>query len=66
MYYHQPKITDISMLNSSLSDVSNTNLTTTNINSFVNSVKKKNGISTYKYTKTPELFQALVSFYMEK
>ena len=28
-------------------------------------VKKKNGISTYKYTKTPELFLALVSFYME-
>lgn len=28
-------------------------------------VKKKNGIPTYKYTKTPELFLALVSFYME-
>lgn len=28
-------------------------------------VKKKNGISTYKYTKTPELFLALVSFYIE-
>lgn len=28
-------------------------------------VKKKNGVSTYKYTKTPELFLALVSFYIE-
>jgi hypothetical protein len=28
-------------------------------------VKKKNGISTYKYTKTPKLFLALVSFYIE-
>lgn len=26
-------------------------------------VKEENGITTYKYTKTPELFQALVSFY---
>ena len=28
-------------------------------------VKVENEITTYKYTKTPELFQALVSFYME-
>lgn len=28
-------------------------------------VKNVNNISTYKYTKTPELFSALVSFYME-
>ena len=28
-------------------------------------VKRKNGISIYKYTKTPELFLALVSLYME-
>ena len=28
-------------------------------------VKNVNNISTYKYTKTPELFQALVSFYLE-
>lgn len=28
-------------------------------------VKDINGITTYKYTKTPELFSALVSFYME-
>lgn len=28
-------------------------------------VKNVNGITTYKYTKTPELFKALVSFYME-
>ena len=28
-------------------------------------VKNVDNISTYKYTKTPELFQALVSFYME-
>ena len=30
--------------------------------SFVKSIE---GVTTYKYTKTPELFQALVSFYME-
>jgi hypothetical protein len=29
-------------------------------------VKDVNGITTYKYTKTPELFSALVSFYMNK
>lgn len=28
-------------------------------------VKIINGVTTYKYTKTPELFQALVYFYME-
>ena len=28
-------------------------------------VKVLNGVTTYKYTKTPELFSALVSFYME-
>lgn len=28
-------------------------------------VKDINGVTTYKYSKTPELFQALVSFYME-
>lgn len=28
-------------------------------------VKEINGITTYKYTKTPELFIALVSFYEE-
>ncbi len=28
-------------------------------------VKEMNGITTYKYTKTPELFAALVSFYEE-
>lgn len=28
-------------------------------------VKVVNGVTTYKYTKTPELFSALVSFYME-
>lgn len=28
-------------------------------------VKNVNGVTTYKYTKTPELFNALVSFYME-
>lgn len=28
-------------------------------------VKEINGITTYKYTKTPELFLALVSFYMK-
>lgn len=28
-------------------------------------VKIIEGVTTYKYTKTPELFQALVSFYME-
>lgn len=28
-------------------------------------VKNVDNISTYKYTKTPELFQTLVSFYME-
>lgn len=39
-------------------------LKTKNINYIF--VKKINGISTYKYTKTPELFSALVSFYMEK
>ena len=27
-------------------------------------VKEINEITTYKYTKTPELFKALVSFYM--
>ena len=27
--------------------------------------KNVDNISTYKYTKTPELFQTLVSFYME-
>lgn len=29
-------------------------------------VKNINGIPTYKYTKTSELFSALMSFYMEK
>lgn len=29
-------------------------------------VKEINGVTTYKYTKTPELFKALVSFYMRK
>lgn len=29
-------------------------------------VKAIDGVTTYKYTKTPELFLALVSFYMEK
>lgn len=28
-------------------------------------VKEINGITTYKYTKTPKLFTALVSFYGE-
>ena len=28
-------------------------------------VKDIYGVTTYKYTKTPELFKALVSFYME-
>ena len=28
-------------------------------------VKDTYGVTTYKYTKTPELFKALVSFYME-
>lgn len=28
-------------------------------------VKDIQGVTTYKYTKTPELFSALVSFYME-
>ena len=28
-------------------------------------VKEIDGVTTYKYTKTPELFLALVSFYME-
>ena len=28
-------------------------------------VKEVEGATTYKYTKTPELFQALVSFYMK-
>ena len=28
-------------------------------------VKIIEGVTTYKYTKTPELFQSLVSFYME-
>ena len=28
-------------------------------------VKEINGVTTYKYTKTPALFLALVSFYME-
>lgn len=28
-------------------------------------VKNINGVTTYKYKKTPELFLALVSFYME-
>ena len=28
-------------------------------------VKEIEGVTTYKYTKTPELFLALVSFYME-
>lgn len=28
-------------------------------------VKVIEGVTTYKYTKTPELFLALVSFYME-
>lgn len=28
-------------------------------------VKEVNSVTTYKYTKTPELFNALVSFYME-
>lgn len=26
-------------------------------------VKEENGITTYKYTKTPDLFKALTSFY---
>lgn len=29
-------------------------------------VKVIDGVTTYKYTKTPELFLALVSFYMGK
>ena len=29
-------------------------------------VKIIDGVTTYKYTKTPELFLALVSFYMRK
>lgn len=29
-------------------------------------VKEINGVTTYKYTKTPELFLTLVSFYMQK
>ncbi len=29
-------------------------------------VKEIEGVTTYKYTKTPELFSALVSFYMKK
>ena len=29
-------------------------------------VKIIDGVTTYKYTKTPELFLALVSFYMKK
>ncbi len=29
-------------------------------------VKIINGVTTYKYKKTPELFLALVSFYMKK
>ena len=29
-------------------------------------VKAIDDVTTYKYTKTPELFLALVSFYMEK
>lgn len=28
-------------------------------------VKNVRGVTTYKYTKTPELFKALVSFYMK-
>lgn len=28
-------------------------------------VKVIDGVTTYKYTKTPDLFSALVSFYME-
>ena len=28
-------------------------------------VKKINGVTTYKYTKTPELFLALMFFYMK-
>lgn len=28
-------------------------------------VKEINGVTTYKYTKTPELFLALVSFYIK-
>ena len=28
-------------------------------------VKEINGVTTYKYTKTPELFSALTSFYMK-
>ena len=28
-------------------------------------VKDIQGVTTYKYTKTPELFSALVSFYMD-
>ena len=28
-------------------------------------VKKINGVTTYKYVKTPKLFQALVFFYTE-
>lgn len=28
-------------------------------------VKKINGVTTYKYTKTPELFSALMFFYMK-
>ena len=30
-----------------------------------NFVKQINGINTYKYTKTPEIFEALVSFYKQ-
>ena len=29
-------------------------------------VKEVNGVTTYKYTKTSDLFKTLVSFYMEK
>ena len=32
---------------------------------FPSFVKVLEGVTTYKYTKTPELFLALVSFYME-
>lgn len=28
-------------------------------------VKEIDGVTTYKYTKTPELFSALVSFYLQ-
>jgi hypothetical protein len=38
----------------------------TNIGIKPSFVKVIDGITTYKYTKTPELFKALVFFYTEK